>query len=203
MPAVPGAFRHFPWERVCNQSALWWQGLGDGSSLIYSINILSSIYVESAFSLLLSLALLKLLGVLKTGSNCLTLFLRVSIWLLPPSDEDTEHQLLSFLSFLSPSFFPSPLPTFSSFLLLFSCSVVSDSLWPHGLQHARLPCPSPSPWVSLLVYIHTHTNQYFQHIIQYISLGKEFFKVSGHWGTVWNSSLWCRYQKIIFVLVLS
>ena len=29
--------------------------------------------------------------------------------------------------------------------LLFSCSVVSDSLWPYGLQHARLPCPSPSP----------------------------------------------------------
>ena len=27
----------------------------------------------------------------------------------------------------------------------FSCSVVSDSLWPHGLQHARLPCPSLSP----------------------------------------------------------
>ena len=26
-----------------------------------------------------------------------------------------------------------------------SCSAVSDSLWPHGLQHARLPCPSPSP----------------------------------------------------------
>ena len=29
-------------------------------------------------------------------------------------------------------------------LLLFSGSVVSKSLWPHGLQHARLPCPSPS-----------------------------------------------------------
>ena len=27
----------------------------------------------------------------------------------------------------------------------FSCSVVSDSLRPHGLQHARLPCPSPTP----------------------------------------------------------
>ena len=26
----------------------------------------------------------------------------------------------------------------------FSCSVVSDSLRPHGLQHARLPCPSPT-----------------------------------------------------------
>ena len=27
----------------------------------------------------------------------------------------------------------------------FSCSVMSDSLQPHGLQHARLPCPSPTP----------------------------------------------------------
>ena len=27
----------------------------------------------------------------------------------------------------------------------FSCSVVSFPLWPHGLQHARLPCPSPAP----------------------------------------------------------
>ena len=29
----------------------------------------------------------------------------------------------------------------------FSCSVVSDSLQLHGLQHTRLPCPSPSPGV--------------------------------------------------------
>ena len=29
--------------------------------------------------------------------------------------------------------------------LFFSHSVVSDSLWPHGLQHNRLPCPSLSP----------------------------------------------------------
>ena len=27
----------------------------------------------------------------------------------------------------------------------FSRSVVSDSLWPHGLRHARLPCPPPTP----------------------------------------------------------
>ena len=27
----------------------------------------------------------------------------------------------------------------------FSHSVVSDSLTPHGLQHARHPCPSPAP----------------------------------------------------------
>ena len=29
-------------------------------------------------------------------------------------------------------------------LLLFSHSVMSDFLWPHGLQPARSPCPSPS-----------------------------------------------------------
>ena len=33
-------------------------------------------------------------------------------------------------------------------LLLISCLDVSDSLWPHGLQQARLPCPSPSPGLS-------------------------------------------------------
>ena len=27
----------------------------------------------------------------------------------------------------------------------FSCSVMSSSLWPHGLWHAWLPCPSPTP----------------------------------------------------------
>ena len=29
-----------------------------------------------------------------------------------------------------------------------SCSVVSNSLRLHGLKHARLPCPSPSPRIS-------------------------------------------------------
>ena len=35
----------------------------------------------------------------------------------------------------------------STLLLFFSRSVVSNSLQPHGLQHARLPCPSLSPGV--------------------------------------------------------
>ena len=40
-----------------------------------------------------------------------------------------------------------------SMVVPYCCSVtnfcVSGFLWPHGLQHARLPCPSPSPrfWV--------------------------------------------------------
>ena len=29
----------------------------------------------------------------------------------------------------------------------FNCCVLSDSLWPHGLQHTRPPCPSPTPGV--------------------------------------------------------
>ena len=36
-------------------------------------------------------------------------------------------------------------PLFSS--VQFSCSVMSDSLQPHGLQHARPPCSSPTPEV--------------------------------------------------------
>jgi len=32
-------------------------------------------------------------------------------------------------------------------LLLFSCSVMSNSLWPHGLKHTRLHCSFLSPWV--------------------------------------------------------
>ena len=31
--------------------------------------------------------------------------------------------------------------------LQFSCLIVSDSLQPHELQHARTPCPSPTPGV--------------------------------------------------------
>ena len=44
-----------------------------------------------------------------------------------------------FLSFLQ-SHFKSKI--YVSFKLLFSLSVTSDSLWPHGLQQARLPFPA-------------------------------------------------------------
>ena len=33
------------------------------------------------------------------------------------------------------------------YMLLFTCSVMPNSLPSHGLQHNRLPCPSPSPRV--------------------------------------------------------
>ena len=39
------------------------------------------------------------------------------------------------------------------YLLLLCHSVVSDSLWPHGLQHARLPCPSVSSRVCSIHWV--------------------------------------------------
>ena len=37
--------------------------------------------------------------------------------------------------------------TFHASSVQFSSSVVLDSLWPYELQHARPPCPSPTPGV--------------------------------------------------------
>ena len=47
----------------------------------------------------------------------------------------TVHQLEVHLFF--------PITNRSLISVQFSLSAVSDSLWPHGLQHARLLCPSP------------------------------------------------------------
>ena len=41
----------------------------------------------------------------------------------------------------------------------FSCSVMSDSLRPHELQHARPPCPSPSPGV----HSNSHPSSWWYH----------------------------------------
>ena len=38
-------------------------------------------------------------------------------------------------------------PLFKSSSVQFSHIAVSNSLWPHGLQHTRTPCPSPTPRV--------------------------------------------------------
>ena len=67
----------------------------------------------------------------------------------PPGSEGTFlTTFFTLLSFRNSSW----LNGLSTFLrmplrLLFSCSVVSYSLQPHGLQHTRLPCPSQSPRV--------------------------------------------------------
>ena len=71
----------------------------------------------------------------------------ICVHISPPSQASTPHPThtdyhreLSWAPCAIQSF---PLATYfthgSIYLLLFSHSVVFDSLWPHGLQHARLP----------------------------------------------------------------
>ena len=77
---------------------------------------------------------------------CLVLCSLLSAWLCPSP---------SLLASPRASSQPPPSPAaaqtsiFSLYLLKivikFSRSVMSDSLRPHGLQHTRLPCPSPIP----------------------------------------------------------
>ena len=63
-------------------------------------------------------------------------------WLFPcfwhRQMRDISKNIFPTLKNLSGRFFPHHSVQFSSL-------VVSDSLRPHGLQHARLPCPSPTP----------------------------------------------------------
>ena len=55
------------------------------------------------------------------------------------------HALMWTATHFFPGASTQPFCSFSSVQL--SCSVVSDSLWPHGLQHVEPPGPSPIPRV--------------------------------------------------------
>ena len=74
-----------------------------------------------------------------------------------------------------------------------SCSVVSDSLQPHGLQHARLPCLSPTlgvcsnscPWVGDII----------QPSHPLSSPSPPAFNLSQHQGLLNESVLHIRWPK--------
>ena len=70
----------------------------------------------------------------------------------------------------------------------FSCSVVSGSLWPHGLQHAMPPCPSPT---SRVCSTHVHrAGDAFQLSHPLSSPSPPAFSLSQHQGLFkWVSSL--------------
>jgi len=59
----------------------------------------------------------------------------------------SREQHIIDVKWLHPGYVTIVLPTFVLFLIVVSCSVVSDSLWPLGLKQARLPYPSLSPKV--------------------------------------------------------
>ena len=71
---------------------------------------------------------------------CYDILLWVTCWFSWPSEHSRR---LCFVTVLQVCQVASV--QFSSFQ--FSHSVVSNSLQPHGLQHNRLPCPSPTPEV--------------------------------------------------------
>ena len=81
----------------------------------------------------------------------------------------------------------------------FSHSVMSDSLWPHKSQHARPPCPSPTPGV------HSNWSLVFPILLS--------SSVSLHWllrkaflsllGILWNSAFRCLYLSFSPLLFAS
>ena len=83
---------------------------------------------------------------------------------------------------------------FNYFVMLFCHQVLSDSLWPLGLQHARLPCPSLSSKVcanSLSIELVMP----FNHLIFYCLLPLAF-NLFQHQGLFHSSSLY-QVAKIL------
>ena len=78
----------------------------------------------------------------------------------------------------------------------FSHSVVSDSLWPHESQHARPPCPSPTPKV-LEFQLQHHSFQKTPGLISFRMDWLEFLAVQGTLKSLLQhhsskaSILWC------------
>ena len=64
------------------------------------------------------------------------------------SSQTRDQTHVSVSPALASGFF-TPSTTWEAYVgsVQFSHSVVSDSLWPHESQHARPPCPSPTPGV--------------------------------------------------------
>ena len=59
--------------------------------------------------------------------------------------EIDQAKILEWIAISAPGVLPHPGIKAASPVWQFSFSVVSDSLRPHGLQHTRLPCSSPTP----------------------------------------------------------
>ena len=66
---------------------------------------------------------------------------------------------------------------------------MSDSLWPHGLQHARLPCPSPTPGAQTL------ESEIPRRLFQYKWLDP-ISRVSHLGGLEWSPKTFCISNKL-------
>ena len=82
-------------------------------------------------------------------------------------------------------------------MLLFSCSVVSDSLQPHKLQHARPPCPTlPEPTQTHVQWVSdASTISEIQPSHPLLSPSTPAFNLSQHQGLFNESVLLIRWPK--------
>ena len=95
---------------------------------------------------------------------------------------------------------PQPLEGLS---LLFCCSVLSDSLWPHGLQHSRLPCAPQSPGVcsnscALSQWCHPSISS----SVTPFSSHLHSFPASGSFPVSQFFASWCNQLFLIFSIFL-
>ena len=85
-----------------------------------------------------------------------------------------------------------------------SCSVMSNSLWPHGLQRSRSPFPLPTPGV----YSNSCPLSYWHHLTISSSIIPFFsclqsFPASGSFQWVSFSITWPKYWSFSFNISLS
>ena len=86
----------------------------------------------------------------------------------------------------------------------FSHLVMSDSLWPHGLQYTRIPCPSPTPeacWSSCPSSQWCHPTISFSVIPFYSCL--QYFPASGSFQMSQFCIRWPKYWSFSFSISLS
>ena len=81
----------------------------------------------------------------------------------------------------------------------FSCSVMSDSLWPHGLQHARPPYPSSTPrvysnWCPLSRWCHPTISSF----VVPFSSRLQTFPASGSFQLLVLRIRWPKYWSFSF-----
>ena len=85
------------------------------------------------------------------------------------------------------------IPLFSS--VQFSHSVMSDSLRPHESQHARPPCPSPTPGLlDHTKFIHSSMKEYFivsKFLLLKVMLIEDFYEVF--------LKPWTQFSRVYFL----
>ena len=79
----------------------------------------------------------------------------------------------------------------------FSCWVISDSLWPHGPQHARPPCPSPTPGVYPNSKVIRHeVEKLWSKAVKKEHPSTRWTWSQGSWSVQNDGNGWCRENKL-------